>query len=138
MIKTRPFFITLVCLGLIVSGCYFLFTSFSDLKKPEIQDAMDHLDQNGLPYALQVTMLYLNAIISIVCGVWMFEEKNWARWVYLGWGFVYIDYLLYAYFFSDWSQCVPWIAAYLVSSLILLVPSGNRYFSTGFSADDLL
>jgi hypothetical protein len=135
MIKSRPFFITLVCLGLILSGCYFLFTSFSDLKQPEAQAAMEQL---GVPVPVQVAMLYFNAIISIVCGILMFEEKNWARWVYLGWGFIHVDYVLYLYFFSDWQPCVLWGAAYLVSALILLVPSANKYFSTGFDPDDML
>jgi hypothetical protein len=135
MIKTRPFLITLICGGLLISGCHQLFTSFGDLKQPETQASMEQL---GVPVPFQVAMLYLNALGSLVLGIFMYEEKNWARWTYFAWGFLYIDYLLYLHFTSDWRQCVPWIAAYLVSAVILLLPSANKYFSTGFSADDLL
>jgi len=131
MIKSRPFFLTVVCLYLLVSGCYFLFTSFADLKKPEIQAAMDYA---GLPYPVLIGMLYLNLVVTIACAMNMMQEKNWARWVYLGWGFVNIDYILYIQ--SDWHQCVIPIATYLITALVVLVPSANKYFSSAFDYDD--
>ncbi len=125
MIKTRPFFVNLVCFYLLISGCYLLFVSFGNLKLPETQAAME---QAGLPYTLQVAMLYLNLIVIITCAAYMMQEANWARWVYLGWGFINIDYNLYIQ--TDRYDSVIPIAIYLVSALILLLPSANKYFSS--------
>jgi len=133
MIKSRPIFISILCYYLLISGCYFLFTSFANLKQPETQAAMD---QVGLPFALQVAMLYLNLILTIVCAKYIMQEANWARWVYLGWGFINIDYHLYIA--SDWHQNILPVAVYLVSAVVLLVPSAHKYFATGFDPDDML
>jgi len=124
MIKVRPIFVTGVCICLIAWGCYQLFSSFTNLKDPNVQAAMA---QVGLPFFLQVIMLYLNAGVIIVSAFWMMQEANWARWLYLGWGFVSIDYHLYIN--ADWHDNLVPIGFYLVSSLVLLVPSANRYFS---------
>jgi hypothetical protein len=124
MIKTRPIFVTGVCLYLLAWGCYLLFTSFTYLKQPETQAAMEQI---GLPYTLQVAMLYLNAILMIVSAMYMMQEANWARWLYLGWSFISIDYHLYIN--ADWHDNVLPIGLYLASALILLVPSANKYFS---------
>jgi hypothetical protein len=124
MIKERPIFLTGVCLCLIVWGCYQLFTSFSNLKDPAY---LANMDQIGLPTFLQVAMIYIDAIVLIASAVFMFQEANWARWVYLGWGFLSIDYHLYAT--TDWHTNILPIGFYLISALVLLVPSANRYFS---------
>jgi len=125
MIKDRPFPLTLACLGLILSGTYYLLTSFSYLQLPETQAAMQKI---AVPYDLQLVMMYLNQIVMIICAIYMFEEANWARWVYLGWGFVNIDYRLYIQ--TDWHHSVIVVASYLVVALILVVPSSNEYFSS--------
>ena len=63
-----------------------------------------------------------------IVAILMLEEVNWARWTYLGWGFVNIDYRLYIQ--TDWHDSVIVIATYLVSALILVLPSANEYFSS--------
>jgi len=125
MIKTRPIFVTGVCIYLLVWGCYLLFSSFSLLKDPATQVAMDKV---SLPNFIQIGMLYLNAIIMIVTAAFMMQEAIWARWLYLGWGFINIDYHLYAN--ADWHDNVLPIGIYLVTALILCLPSANKYFST--------
>ena len=131
MIKNRPFLVSLVCYYLLISGCYLLYTSFGNLKDPAVQDAMEKV---GLPFAFQVAMIYVNSIVIIASAMFMMQEANWARWVYLGWGFINIDYNLYAQ--SDWHNNVFPIGFYLASALILLVPSANRYFSNAIEFTD--
>jgi hypothetical protein len=130
MIKDRPLFISLLCFYLLIYGCYDLFTSFSSLKDPDVQAAMA---QTGLPFPVQVTMIYLNILITMGCAIYMMQEVNWARWVYLGWGFIHIDNLLYIE--KSWQDNIIFIAIYLVSAVVLLVPSANKYFSSGFDLD---
>jgi hypothetical protein len=124
MIKSRPFLVTLVCYYLLLSGTFFLLSSFTSLKDPDTLAAMEQI---RAPFALQVVMLYLNQLVLIVCAINMLQEVNWARWVYLGWGFVSIDYNFFTQ--PDWHNCVMGVAIYLVSALILLLPSANRFFS---------
>ena len=124
MIKTRPIFITGVCLYLLVWGSYLFLTSFSDLKDPDVQAQMD---QTGLPFAVQIATLYLNVAIMIVSAIYMLQEASWARWLYLGWGFINIDYHLYVA--ASWRDNVLPVGVYLVTALILLLPSANKYFS---------
>jgi len=125
MIKTRPFLVTAVCLCLLLSGTYYFIASFSYLNDPETQATMEQI---AIPYPLQVAMLYLNLIIMIISAIFMLEEANWARWTYLGWGFIEIDYTLYLH--PNLHDNAIAIAAYLISALILLVPSANSYFSS--------
>ena len=125
MLKSRPFSVSLVCLYLLISGTYYLIMSFAYLKQPATQTAMQQI---ALPYPIQVAMLYINLIVMVVTAIFMFEEANWARWVYLGWGFINIDYTLYIQ--TDWQNCMIEIAVYLVSAIILVVPNANRYFSS--------
>jgi len=125
MIKSRPLFISLVCYGLLISSAYYVITSFSYLHDPDTQAAMEKV---RIPYFIQIGMLYLNLIVTIVVAILMLEEVNWARWTYLGWGFVNIDYRLYIQ--TDWHDSVIVIATYLVSALILVLPSANEYFSS--------
>jgi hypothetical protein len=132
MNKNRPYLLTGVCLYLLIWGCYLLFTSFSNLKDPTYLAAMDKI---GLPFAFQAAMIYINAGVYIVCGMYMMQEFNWARWVYLGWGFVNIDYNLYVQ--PDWHNNVLLIGVYLITAMILLMPSGNKYFSSVIDYDDL-
>jgi len=124
MIKPRPFFVTGVCLYLILWGSYLLFTSFSYLKDPAVQA---YMEQVGLPYALQVVMIYLNVAALLVSAINMLQEHNWARWLYLGWGFIDIDYHLYIA--ADWHENILPVGIYLITALILLLPSANKYFS---------
>lgn len=124
MIKSRPFSITLVCITLLAAATFSLFVSFSYLAKPETQAMMDLI---GLPVPVQVLMIYLNIIVLIVTTMCMLQEANWARWVYLGWGFIGIDYALFIH--VDRQLCYSLIGIYLISAIILLLPSANRYFS---------
>ncbi len=123
MHKERPFPVTLVCLFLLGWNSYFLINSFSYLKK-EATIALMALIQ--VPYELQVAMLYLNWGILITSAMCMMQEKNWARWLFLGWGFVYIDYSLYIQ--PVWQDNLIMIGVYLVFAFILLLPSANEFF----------
>lgn len=123
MHKERPFPVTLVCLFLLGWNSYFLITSFAYLKK-EATIAFMELIQ--VPYELQVAMLYLNWGILITSAMFMMQEKNWARWLFLGWGFAYIDYSLYIQ--PVWQSNLIMIGVYLVFAFILLLPSANEFF----------
>ncbi len=127
MIKDRPFFITVMCVYLLATSSFFLVMSFSFLNNPDNQTMMQQIP---VPYIVQVVMLYLNNIILIVSAIYIMEEANWARWLYLGWGFINIDYNLYIQ--KDWHNNVIGIAIYLVFAVFLLVPSANEYFSNDF------
>jgi uncharacterized membrane protein len=132
MIKHRPFPITAVCVYLLASSSFYLVTSFSYLNNPDNQAFMASLP---VPYAVQVAMLYLSPIVFILSAIFIWEEANWARWLYLGWGFVDIDYNLYLQ--PDWHNNVIRDGLYLVFALILLLPSANEYFSTDFEYEEI-
>ena len=123
MLKERPFPVTLVCLFLIVWNSYFLVTSFAYLKT---ETAIASMALIKVPYELQVVMMYLDWGILIATGMLMLQEKNWARWLFLGWGFVYIDYSLYIQ--PVWQDNLIMIGVYLVSAFVLLMPSANEFF----------
>lgn len=123
MQKDRPFLVTLVCLFLLLSNTYFLVKSFEYLNKPATQEMMQRIP---VPAVIQVTMYYLNLVICLVTAMFMMQEKNWARWVYIVWGFVNIDYNFYIN--ADWHDNLIGIGTYLVFALIFLVPSANEYF----------
>lgn len=125
MIKSRPFLLTLVCLYLLLFNTYFLIKSFEYLNKPATQEMMQQIP---VPQVIQVTVYYVNLVVCVVSAMFMMQEKNWARWVYLGWGFINIDYNFYIN--ANWQDNVIGIATYLVFALILLVPSANEYFSS--------
>ena len=123
MIKERPFPVTLVCLFLLAWNSYQLINSFANLKK-EATIALMALIK--VPYELQVAMLYLDWAVLIVSAMFMMQEKNWARWLFLGWGFAYIDYSLYIQ--PVWQDNLIMIGVYLVCAFILLMPSANEFF----------
>ncbi len=125
MIKERPFTVTLVCLYLLLVGSAFLVMSFSNLQDAKVQDTMAAIT---VPYHVQVAILYVNLAIMVICAMFMFQETNWARWVYLAWGLVHLGYLYYAQpnFFANWLETVT----YPLFVLLLLLPSSNRWFSS--------
>ena len=145
MIKHRPFPLTLVCLYLIIAGCWFTVMSFDYLNDPYTQAMMAKV---SLPIPVQVTMLYLNLVISVLCGIFMLQEFNWSRWVYLGWGFINMDYNFFTQ--SEWQESIvgvstttatPWhfatpMLVYLLFALILLIPTTNEYFASSFDYDN--
>ena len=131
MYKTRPFFITLICLYLLIYGSYRLIMSFDHLNDPDVQKAMGDI---ALPWNVQVAMYYLNFVIMVVSAMFMFQEANWARWLYLGWGFVNVDYNFYI--MADWHDNIIPVATYLAFALFLLLPNANSYFSSKLDFDD--
>lgn len=125
MIKERPITVTLVCLYLLLVGSVLLVMSFTNLQDTKVQAAMTQID---IPYKAQVAVLYVNLALMVLCAMFMFQEKNWARWVYLAWGLLHLGYLYFIQpdFFVNWIDTVT----YPVFALLLLLPNANDYFSS--------
>lgn len=132
MIKERPFTVTLVCLYLLLVGSAFLVMSFGSLQEDKVQTAMAAI---AVPYHVQVAVLYVNLALMVICAIFMFQEANWARWVYLAWGLVHVGYAYYTqrdFYANQPNFCPNWLemVTYPLFALLLLLPNANRWFSS--------
>lgn len=121
--RDRPISTWLVCWFLILSSLWALIHSFAFLKTEHQKLVMA---ATPLPIPVQVTQYYLMMVVSLVTGIFMLEESNCARVVFIGWGIA--NYLLAAIVSPDVHLLIPRLPIFAICAILLLLPGPRSHF----------
>lgn len=122
--KIRPTSITVVGWVLIVMALIIVPNSIS---RNDSQRAQALVEQNLVPPAIQRAMNIACIAVSLVCGYFILQGANWARWSYLIW--IPIQ-LVYSYLAQPYKPFVlPGIVFSLVVAYLLLRSQASEFFA---------
>jgi hypothetical protein len=125
MEKNRPITVTLICLLNLLAGSYGLVTSFGFINTDAYQTILSRVD---LPPEVQIGFLYAQLATIVISAMFMMQEHNWARWLYIGGNAIF---LLYNFVFEISPRILPYqVGVWLLFTILLVLPNANRYFSS--------
>ena len=119
----RPRTITLIGWILIVIGIFSMFATSANLKNPKVIAAMQ---ETPLPMSMQYAILTLGVMIMTISGLGILKGKNWARFLYAGWGM--FSFLLAIAVGTMQASMIPGLLIFLVIAYFLFRPEANAYF----------
>ncbi len=110
---------TIIALTVILAIVYSLAVNNSDIR--------NLMSRSPVPINVQITLTYTGMVVFLISGIFMLQAQDWARWLYVGWGFFG---LMFTFFGAPNKLSVlPGLIIYLIVITILFLPESNRYFS---------
>lgn len=122
--KKRPLALTVIGWILIVMGIVSMFATSANLKNPKI---IEYMNQSPLPLSVQYAILALGVMVMTICGLGILKEKNWARFLYVGWGLG--NFLMSLAIGTMQASMIPGLIIFLIIAYFLFRPEANAYFS---------
>jgi len=127
----RPFLVGLVCWVLIIGNMHAIYTTMKGMGDPSFAASL-HI----YPYSASIAefILFSTMAVPLVCGICLYEQQGWARFVYIA---VMVPYFIQS-FFTVTQPSVPISALYLwggkfllyvVSIVILFLPAARYYYT---------
>lgn len=122
--KKRPLALTVIAWLLIVLGIFSMFATSANLKNPKV---IEYMRQLLLPLSLQYAILALGVMIMTISGLGILKGKNWARFLYTGWGlFSFLTSLAVG---TMQASMLPGLIIFLIIAYFLFRPDAHQYFS---------
>ena len=127
----RPRAVAVIGWILVVMGIFSMFATSVNLKNPKVIASMQ---ETPLPMSMQYAILTLGVMIMTICGLGILKGKNWARFLYVGWGV--FSFLLAIAIGTMQITMVPGLLIFLVIAFFLFRPGANAYFSPKARGED--
>lgn len=122
----RPLPVSIVAWYLIVTGSILLVSTVVTMVHPVVNEM---LSMGQTPVAMQYVFRFLGIGVILTAGVAILKGKNWARFLYLGWGVIGIT--IDAVSTPSISYILPEILIYLMILINLLTPKATMFFLNG-------
>lgn len=122
--KKRPLALTVIGWILIVMGIFSMFATSANLKNPKV---IEYMSQSPLPLSLQYAILALGVMIMTISGLGILKGKNWARFLYGGWGL--FSFLMSVVIGTMQASMIPGLILFLIIAYFLFRSDAHQYFS---------
>lgn len=119
----RPRTISIIGWLLVAMGIFSMFATSANLKNPKVIASMQ---ETPLPMAVQYAILTMGVMIMTISGLGILKGKNWARFLYAGWGV--FSFLLAMAIGTLQASMIPGLLIFLVIAYFLFRPEANAYF----------
>jgi len=119
----RPRAVTFIGWILIAMGIFSMFATSANLKNPKVIASMQ---ETPMPMSIQYAIITLGVMITTISGLGILKGKNWARFLYAGWGV--FSFLLAMAIGTMQATMIPGLLIFLVIAYFLFRPEANAYF----------
>ena len=119
----RPKSITVVAWILVVLGTVPGIATLFTLNNPVF---IEQMNKGNFPVSLQIALGIIGYLILLVSGIFILRAKNWARWLYTGWGAIGVVATPFNIGIS--LILLPGTIKYLIIVYFLFTKKANIYF----------
>jgi len=129
--KKRLTSVTVAAWILIVTGGISLITTTAMINNPMVLNSMN---KSPFPIPIQYAFTYIGLLITLVSGIAMLKQHNWARLLYVIWSV--IGFLVGLATSPMKAAMIPGLIIFIVITFFLFRPRANEYFSSSESSNN--
>jgi hypothetical protein len=122
--KKRPLALTIIGWLLVMMGIVSMFATSANLKNPKV---IEYMSRSPLPLSIQYAILALGVMVMTISGLGILKGKNWARFLYTGWGLG--SFLMSLAIGTMQTSMIPGLIIFLIIAYFLFRHDANAYFS---------
>ena len=123
---TRPKSVTIISWILLVMGVISILSTSLTYDNPQVLEIMR---LSVIPITLQYIITALGLSITIISAIGMLKNKNWARFLYVGWSV--IGFIIALLTSPMTAMLIPGVIVFMIITFFLFSTKANNYFNPG-------